>query len=86
MFPNGALPSDTIRKRTMYYVNISVMNRASYSVGQECEHGDWNCKRCGKNHLVPRTCCRVLQGHSVNKKVAQTHEQCNFLKNKKVAI
>ena len=28
----------------------------------------------------------TLQGHSVNKKVAQTHEQCNFLKNKKVAI
>ena len=25
---------------------------------------------------------RKLQGHSVNKKVAQTHEQCNFLKKK----
>ena len=54
VFPDGAPPSDTIRKRPIYYVNISVMNRASYSVGQECEHGDWNCKRCGKNHLVPR--------------------------------
>ena len=27
-----------------------------------------------------------LQGDSLNKKVAQAHEQCNFLKNKKVAI
>ena len=29
---------------------------------------------------------RLLQGHSVNNKLAQAHEQCNFLKNKKVAI